>query len=153
MQPSREMFEKYIIWCSKAFEDDVHYNSRILSIEPTYGSSHKIDGWNVFTINRDDGTHNIYTAKKVIICISQQPSIPIVLEHPSLEGTVFHSSNSKSRLRELHSTRPSGLRIAIIGQTQHAAELYQELYDVRAGRKVTWLVENKTLNPETNVPL
>lgn len=153
MQPSRELFERYIVWCSKAFNGDVRFGSRILSIEPVYTSTRRIDGWNVFTANRDDGSHTLYTAKRVVVCMSQQPSMPAVVANPKLEGLVCHSSNSSKRVAELTQPSLSGVRIAIVGQTQQAAELFEELYDVRAGRQVTWLVEDETLRPGTFVPL
>lgn len=153
MYPSRGLFEQYIKWCSRSFQDDVRYSSRILSVEPAYGNDRKIAAWNVFTSNTEDGSRIIYTAKRVIICMSQQPLIPTILSGPSLGRSVAHSSKSAQQVEDLTQAHRRGVRIAITGQTQQAAELFEQLYDTRAERQVTWLVEDETLRPEASVAL
>lgn len=148
MQPSRGIFEDYLSWCAREFDSQVRHDVEILHIEPSYSQNRKIDGWNVSTRNKSTGQRHLYSSKRVIINAKQQPLIPTVLSRPSLRDSVIHSSQCMTRLSELTHPNATNIHIAIVGQTQQAAELFEELYDVRADRHVSWFVEDATLQPE-----
>ncbi|KAK5082648.1 hypothetical protein LTR05_006528 [Lithohypha guttulata] len=137
IQPPRNLFEDYLQWCAKHFQDNVHFGARVLAVEPVYSSRRKIDGWSIFTEN---GSRKLYTAKQVVFCMSQQPC-------------VVHSSQCMKQLSELTKPERKMVRIAIVGQTQAAAELFNTLYDIRADREVVWLVEQSSLLPYTQSSL
>lgn len=141
MEPSRGLFEDYLSWCAKQFEDDVRYETEALSIEPVYSSNKKISKWNVFSLNRASGQRSIFTAERVVVFAEQEPFIPEVLSHPSLASCLVHSSRCMTKLRHLIKTTCIEARIAIIGHTQQAAELFEHLYDSRADGNVAWFFE------------
>ncbi|KAK5936708.1 hypothetical protein PMZ80_011079 [Knufia obscura] len=153
MQPPRVQFEEYLKWCAKQFKDEVRHDTKILSIEPVYSGNKKINSWNVFSLNRATGQRHIHTAEKVVICVDRQPYVPGILAKPELKPAVIHSSRCMTRLNELTNPSAPHVRIAIVGQTQQAAELFDELYDVRADRQVIWLVEDGSLQQEAQTSM
>lgn len=153
MQPPRVLFEEYLRWCAKQFRNEVRHDIKVLSIEPAYSANKKINNWNVFCLNRATGQRQIHTAGRVVICVDQQPYMPLALARPDLRSAVIHSSRCMTRLNELTNPSCPHVHIAIVGQTQQAAELFDELYDIRADRHVTWLVEDSSLQPEAQTSM
>ena len=148
MQPPRVLFEEYLQWCAKQFRNETRYDTKVLSVEPAYSGNKKINSWNVFNLNRVTGQRHIHTAKRVVICVDQQPYVPASLASQDLRSVAIHSSRCMTRLNELTNPSCAHVKMAIVGQTQQAAELFDELFDVRADRQVTWLVEDSSLQPE-----
>lgn len=153
MQPSRDIFGDYLSWCASHFESEARYGSQITSIEPVFSNKRKVGRWNVTARNQETGQRTLYTAKRLIVSVEQRPELPSVLLKPSLGQAVVHASRCMNRVADL--TRPEAppVRIAIFGQTQEAAELFMDLYDIRSDREVFWFVEGQSLDAGITSPL
>lgn len=138
MEASRGLFEDYLAWCAGPFQNDVRYGLEILSIEPVHSAGKKIAEWNVFTKDKTSGERRIATASRVVICLDKEPEIPAFLSGPEFQQKVIEAAHSTGTLEELMLPTRKNVAIAIIGQSQEAAELFDFLYDARADRKVVW---------------
>lgn len=149
MTPSRELFSEYLSWCAKQFRQQISYKTRVNAVEPIYSKNAKVCGWSIFAEN---GTRRVYTAQKLIVFTGQELWLPPVLRK-SKTPSVVHSSQCLAALSKVAKMTNKKVKIAILGHTQDAAELFNHLYDVRADREVIWLLEGSSLQTDSQPAL
>lgn len=165
--PLRLEYEDYLRWCAGWFEEVVEYDQEVLDVTP--GRPVTIDGKvNSFVVKSKNGTTGKITtcrSKHVVIAIGGKPRVPEALPtHPR----IFHSSRYTrvipALLKELG--HPSSdcngngfvaqlppLHIAVIGNGQSAAEIFNDLHSRCPQIKCSMLIKGAALRPSDDSPL
>lgn len=164
--PLRVEYEDYLRWCAGWFEEVVEYDQEVVDVTPEklfHGS--KIDSFSVRSKNGTTGEITYLRAKHVLIAVGGKPKVPEVfpLNHPR----VYHSSQYArvipSLLEEInpvhHMTLSNGhvrarpLHMAVIGNGQSAAEIFNDLHSRCPHAKTSLLIKGAALRPSDDSPL
>lgn len=166
--PLRLEYEDYLRWCAGWFEEVVNYDQEVLDVTPEKSShSSKIDSFLVRSKNGTTGEITKIRSKQVIIAVGGKPKVPQVLplNHPHIYHSSRYARVIPSLLKEIEPmphvtpnsngnmprTRP--LHIAVIGNGQSAAEIFNDLHSRSPHAKSTLLIKGAALRPSDDSPL
>lgn len=158
IRPAREMFADYLRWCASFFDDRVRYGVRVTAVVPSLWSStggsnnnNKIQGWKV-VYSDAQGHTGFVTAKQVVCAVGNSPRIPAPLA--GLRQVVHSSDCLQAVASVLNAPHPTGgPRIAVVGDGQTAAEVFDHLVGIRSDHKVTWFTRDSVLRGQDETPL
>lgn len=167
--PLRREYEDYLRWCAGWFAEVVEYDQDVLDVTPVQASTSdsKIRSFLVRSRNGTTGEITHCRARHVVIAVGGRPTLPESLrrDHPR----IFHSSQyarvipsllknirdaSKAQGAEnSHVFSPQPLQIAVIGNGQSAAEIFNDLHSRCPEINTSMLVKGAALRPSDDSPL
>jgi L-ornithine N5-monooxygenase len=145
-KPCRELFSQYLSWCADHFEQSVRYSTEVAGIDAVTTGSDQADHWRVFSRSSVTGQKSILRAKRVVIAVGQQPKIPTILTVPTVAPSVVHVSECEERLEALLGNTNKISRIAIIGDGQQAAEIFDYTHSRRTQHEVTMFLRSDSVD-------
>ncbi|BFM50684.1 SidA/IucD/PvdA family monooxygenase [Marinomonas sp. THO17] len=123
--PSRLEFNDYLTWVAQHFSDLVHYEQKVIDIQPIEDDNGEVAKVRVTATNQY-GEKTVRVAKNLILGMGGAAKLPEQfkgLEH----ANVLHSSGYKM-WRDTHlRTLPSDAKLAVVGAGQSAAEIFVDL--------------------------
>lgn len=178
--PLRREYEDYLRWCADWFADVVEYDQDVLDVTPVQpqpssssdGAANKITSFLIRSRNGITGTVTHCRARHVVIAVGGRPTLPKSLrDHPR----IFHSSQyarvipsllkkirddtSSEQLQcapensHVFSSPQQPLQIAVIGNGQSAAEIFNDLHSRCPEVKTLMLIKGAALRPSDDSPL
>lgn len=151
--PSRLEYEDYLRWCASFFEkqDMVSYGQEVLEVVPdTLSPDGKVKQFRV--ISRDSRTLEITTrlAKHVVVAVGGLAMLP--KEFPEEHPSIIHSSKYSTKVNESLKDSSKSYNVAVIGNGQSAAEIFNDLPSRYPNSKVTMIIKGSTLRPSDDSP-
>lgn len=151
-KPARELFAQYLSWCAEHFEKSVRYSTEVAGVDAVCNDSNQVDHWRVFARNSMTGQRSIIRAKRVVVAVGQEPKIPALLSVPTVASSVVHSSECLDTLDGILKNTSEASNIAIIGDGQQAAELFEYVHSLRTQDRVTMFLEHTSLTSTLENP-
>ncbi|EXJ83974.1 hypothetical protein A1O3_04641 [Capronia epimyces CBS 606.96] len=165
LHPSREMYADYLRWCAASFQHQVSFGKQAKSISPVSVPARERDGpgpgpvraWNVVFVDVATGRQDSIVANQVICAVGLQHYIPTSLSSlgPGLSpssGPVVHAAESLPRIAAVLRATGGEARLAIVGDGQTAAELFDHLHGIRADHQVVWFTQDPVLRATDDTP-
>lgn len=167
--PLRLEYEDYLRWCAGWFEEVVDYDQQVMDVTPERLSvnNSKISSFVVRSKNGITGQITSYRAKHVVIAVGGRPKVPKAL--PMNHPRVFHSSRYtrviSTLLKEIdpqhraasngnfHAALNRPLHVAVIGNGQSAAEIFNDLHARSPHAKTSMFIKGAALRPSDDSPL
>ncbi|KAH7370186.1 L-lysine 6-monooxygenase (NADPH-requiring)-domain-containing protein [Rhexocercosporidium sp. MPI-PUGE-AT-0058] len=149
--PSRLEYEDYLRWCASHFEDRVSYGQEVLEVSPDLKLKNgKVAQFRV--IARDILTGELITrlSRHVVIAVGGKGRIPAEL--PQFHSAVVHSSKYSQQVATALPDQNKGYNIAVIGNGQSAAEIFNDLPARYPNAKVTLIIKGTALRPSDDSP-
>ncbi|KAI9757934.1 MAG: hypothetical protein M4579_003270 [Chaenotheca gracillima] len=150
--PSRVEYEDYMRWCAGWFDDVVEYRQQVIEVVPdkTQAASNTVDCYTVRSRNITTGEITERRARHVVIAVGGKPFIPKSL--PQKHPRVLHSSQYSTVLPALLSDKTRPYRIAILGNGQSAAEIFDNLHHQYPNASTRLLIKGTALRPSDDSP-
>lgn len=150
--PSRAEYEDYLRWVARYFEHRglVRYGQEVLAIEPQKSDSGKVSHFNVTSRHVATGEVTTRSSKRVVVAVGGKAMLPA--EFPENHPQIVHSSQYSARV---HKTLPDSQRpyhIAVVGNGQSAAEIFNDLPSRFPNAKVTLIIKGAHLRPSDDSP-
>lgn len=149
LNPLREEFEDYLKWCAAQFQNQVRYQSEVLSVSPERDSG-AVRKWAVEVKDANGSTYTIRTKKVIAPAPSRDSaSKPRALTAVNFEAgqRILSLDEYLSKRNELREARESPLEIAIVGSGQQAIEILNDLLTCHNLGNITVVTENESLAP------
>ncbi|KAH0147790.1 hypothetical protein KCU67_g11705, partial [Aureobasidium melanogenum] len=144
--PTRLVMGNYLSWVAEKMvqRDWVRYSSTATRVVPIKNGSSLINGWKVNVYDAQGNTSTV-SSKRVVLATGSRPKL-----HDALLGAkdkVLHTSEVAPLLRNLKDQD-----IAIVGEDQEAAEIFEHLQCAGALHRVraTMFISDSALRPEDN---
>ncbi|KAK5051560.1 hypothetical protein LTR84_003212 [Exophiala bonariae] len=150
--PSRPMFADYLRWCAKQFESHVCFGNRVVGVMPRNGNNGLLEGWNVLYEDISTGQRGSITSRQVVCAAGLQQKIPNVLSAQSIRPRVAHSSEALEAISEVLKDKRQTPKIAIVGETSHAAEIFVHLHGIHGNHNVHWLTQRSEVKGKEETP-
>jgi L-ornithine N5-oxygenase len=151
--PARVEYEDYMKWCAGWFEDVVAYSQEVVQVLPEKNKSANgdITTFNVVSRNTLTGRTESRRTKHVVIAAGGRPNIPkpFPMDHPR----VVHSSKFSYISRELLNDHNAAYTIAVVGNGQSAAEIFDFLHANYPNSRTRLLIKGGALRPSDDSPL
>jgi L-ornithine N5-oxygenase len=149
--PARVEYEDYMKWCASWFEDVVSYSQEVVQVLPEKSANGDITTFNVVSRNTLTGGTESRRTKHVVIAAGGRPNIPkpFPMEHPR----VVHSSKFSYISRELLKDHNAPYTIAVVGNGQSAAEIFDFLHANYPNSRTRLLIKGGALRPSDDSPL
>lgn len=154
MTPTRRSMAQYFGWVADRIKQRgwISYNQEALRIKPIkISASNRVTQWNVELRDCKNGGLSTIQTKRVVLATGAEPHIVPALAAPELAHLVLHSSSSGGLLRRLDELKQT-LNIAIVGQDQEAAEIFDHLHKARGKHTATLFYADSALRPEDHSP-
>ncbi|MCJ1462254.1 hypothetical protein MMC07_000854 [Pseudocyphellaria aurata] len=166
--PLRLEYEDYLRWCAGWFEEVVEYDQEVLDVTPERLSADdsKISSFVVRAKEGTSGQVTSFRTKHVVIAVGGRPKVPraLPLNHPR----IFHSSRYtrviSTLLKEIdlqhhavsngdcHVAPARPVHIAVIGNGQSAAEIFNDLHSRCPHAKTSMFIKGGALRPSDDSP-
>lgn len=147
--PTRLVMGNYLSWVAKKMVERtwVRYSSTATRVVPVKNGSSLVNGWKIDVCDAQGKTSTV-SSKRVVLATGSQPNIPDALL--SAKDKVLHTSEVAPLLHNLKDQD-----IAIVGEDQEAAEIFEHLQSAGALHRVraTMFISDSTLRPEDNTSL
>ncbi|MEU4605562.1 SidA/IucD/PvdA family monooxygenase [Kribbella sp. NPDC023972] len=139
--PYRVEFAEYLRWVADTLSEvRIELGRECVAIRPRRDEAGAVTGW-VTTLA--DGT--VITSRYLVYGGSREPNIP-----PELAGVspsrIIHSTQYRQRVAELSAELP--YRVALVGSSQSAAEMFRALRDDLPDSDITWLMRSIGLSSD-----
>ncbi|WP_020387432.1 SidA/IucD/PvdA family monooxygenase [Kribbella catacumbae] len=139
--PYRVEFAKYLRWVADSLTKvRIDLGRECVALLPRRDETGAVTGW-VTTLA--DGT--TITSRYLVYGGSREPNIPPVLAGVS-PTRIVHSTSYRQRVAELSGELP--YRVAVVGSSQSAAEMFRALRDDLPDSDVTWLMRSIGLSSD-----
>ncbi|KAI9771670.1 MAG: hypothetical protein M1840_001886 [Geoglossum simile] len=150
--PLRVEYEDYMRWCASSFEEIVDYAHEVSQVVPetTLAGSSKVGSFIVRSRDLRTGELKRHRAKHVVVAVGGKPLIPQPL--PQHHPRVIHSSGYSTVVPALLNNRERDYRIAVIGNGQSAAEIFNDLHSKYPSARTTLLIKGGALRPSDDSP-
>jgi L-ornithine N5-monooxygenase len=151
--PLRIEYEDYMRWCASSFEEVVDYAHEVSQIVPetTLSEPSKVGSFIVRSRDLHTGELKRHRAKHVVVAIGGKPLIPQSL--PQHHPRVIHSSTYSTLVPALLNDKERDYHIAVIGNGQSAAEIFNDLHSKYPNARTTLLIKGGALRPSDDSPL
>ncbi|KKY29232.1 putative l-ornithine n5-oxygenase [Phaeomoniella chlamydospora] len=148
--PSRIEFEDYMRWCADHFSDHVTYGQEVIDIKSGLQVKGRAQTFSVSSRNLVTNQVEVRHARNVVIAIGGKPRIPAPFpkEHPK----VIHSSAYVKRVHEALPDREKPYRIAVVGNGQSGAEIFNDLHSRFPNSKTYLIIKDTALRPSDDSP-
>jgi L-ornithine N5-oxygenase len=144
--PSREEFNDYLGWIAGQFSS-CRYDSRVTGIEPVR-SGERVTHLAIHSQSAD-GTKERHLARNVVLAPGGTAYWPPAFAALKDSDHVIHASGYLSKVIPM--LKP-GLRIAVIGAGQSAAEVYADLSARVEQPKVDMILRGRAIKPSDDTP-
>lgn len=151
--PSRAMFADYLRWCGKHFEQHVSFGSRVVGVSPVQSLRGMVEGWNVLFEDVSTGQRATVTTRQVICAVGLQQKLLDVLSSLPVRAHVVHSSNALEAITTTLKAKKGKQRFAVVGNGNHAAEIFQYLHGIYGDHDVHWFTQQSSLRGDDETPL
>jgi len=139
--PYRVEFAKYLRWVAESLTKvRIELGRECVSVQPKRDEFGAVSGW--ITTLADGST---ITSRYLVYGGSREPNIPPVLAGVS-PNRIVHSTSYRQRVAELSGELP--YRVAVVGSSQSAAEIFRALRDDLPDSDVTWLMRSIGLSSD-----
>ncbi|GAA3345192.1 lysine N(6)-hydroxylase/L-ornithine N(5)-oxygenase family protein [Amorphoplanes nipponensis] len=119
--PLRVEFHDYFAWAAAQVEDQVTYDTEVLSVTPVAGPDGEVAAVDV--LSRHGGELSTHRARNLVIGTGLRPRLP---EGVTASDRVWHTSDLVHNMAKLRGTEPR--RIVVVGAGQSAAEAVATLH-------------------------
>ncbi|KAI0997927.1 L-ornithine [Podosphaera aphanis] len=150
--PSRLEFEDYLRWCASHFEAEgrVKYDMEVICVRAgSKDTDGKINSWEVIALDVN-GCQVSKIARHVVIAVGGRPALP-----QELQGlkNVTHSSKFTSSIERIQEEgRKRRLRLAVVGNGQSAAEIFNDLWSRIPESNIKMVIKGASLRPSDDSP-
>ncbi|MGH3463916.1 MAG: lysine N(6)-hydroxylase/L-ornithine N(5)-oxygenase family protein [Kribbellaceae bacterium] len=139
--PYRIEFAEYLRWVARSLTRvRIELGRRCRSVQPRRDDAGAVTGWRT---ELADGS--VITSRYLVIGVGRDPNIPPVLAGIP-RGRVVHSIEYRQRVSALSGELP--YRVAVIGSSQSAAEMFRALHDDLPDSDVAWLMRSIGLSSD-----
>jgi L-ornithine N5-oxygenase len=149
--PARVEYEDYMKWCASWFEDVVAYSQEVVKVMPEKSPSGEITTFTVVSRNTLTGRTESRRTKHVVIAAGGSPNIPAPF--PTNHPRVIHSSKFSYMSKELLKDHNAPYSIAVVGNGQSAAEIFDFLHANYPNARTRMLIKGGALRPSDDSPL
>ena len=149
--PSRLEYEDYLRWCASHFEDRVSYGQEVIEVSPELTLRNgKVAQFRV--VSRDIVTGELSTrlARHVVVAVGGKGKVPAEL--PQFHSQVVHSSKYSQQVATALPDQNKAYNIAVVGNGQSAAEIFNDLPARYPNAKVTLIIKGTALRPSDDSP-
>ncbi|KAH7395459.1 L-lysine 6-monooxygenase (NADPH-requiring)-domain-containing protein [Cadophora sp. MPI-SDFR-AT-0126] len=149
--PSRLEYEDYLRWCASHFEDRVSYGQEVVEVSPDINVRNgKVAQFRVIARDVVTGELSTRIARHVVIAVGGKGKIPAEL--PQFHSKVVHSSKYSQQVATALPDQSKAYNIAVIGNGQSAAEIFNDLPARYPNAKVTLVIKGTALRPSDDSP-
>lgn len=151
--PTRVEYEDYLRWCARHFEQlgMVFYGEEVVEVAPDITLPNgKVTRFRI--TSRDINTRETTTrlARHVVIAVGGKAMVP--KELPQDHPRVIHSSQYSLKVNEVLSDPAKPYTIAVVGNGQSAAEIFNDLSSRYPYAKVSMIIRGSALRPSVDSP-
>ena len=145
-------YEDYLRWCAGHFERDgnVNYGMEVVDVSPVNGKGGKVGSFRVTARNLGTGEIVERIARHVVIAVGGKGYIP--KELPQSHAKVVHSSQYSMRVASALPDSSAKYNIAVVGNGQSAAEIFNDLPSKYPNANVTIIIKGSALRPSDDSP-
>jgi L-ornithine N5-oxygenase len=141
--PYRVEFTEYLRWVAASLEKvRIELGRQVVAMRARRDESGAVTGW--ITTLADGST---ITSRYLVYGGSREPNIPAVLADLP-PNRVVHSTEYRQRVAELSGEMP--YRVAVVGSSQSAAEMFRALRDDLPDSDVAWLMRSIGLSSDAS---
>lgn len=150
--PRRMEYEDYLRWCAGHFERDgnVAYGMEVVDVAPLKGKNGKVGSFKVTAKNLKTGESVERVARHVVVAVGGKGYIP--KELPQGHAKVVHSSQYSMRVASALPDPSAKYNIAVVGNGQSAAEIFNDLPSKYPNANVTIIIKGSALRPSDDSP-
>ncbi|KAF2748009.1 hypothetical protein M011DRAFT_27894 [Sporormia fimetaria CBS 119925] len=150
--PQRVEYEDYMKWCAGWFDEVVQYNQEVVQVLPEKSrtTSGEIKTFIVTSRNLQTGAIETRRTRHVIIAAGGKANIP--RPFPSNHPRVLHSSQFCHAYPKLFNNPQYPYKIAVIGNGQSAAEIFDFLHANYPNSQTRLLIKGGALRPSDDSP-
>lgn len=150
--PLREEFNDYLTWAAKHFDSIVRYSTDVQSVQAFHRKSNKsADGWLVTYRDRSDDSFVSLKSKRVVVAVGGSPKLPRGLHR--FAPQIVHSSQYMKALSDVDWKDGCGIKVAVIGAGQSAAEIFEDLTHRFPKAHIKLFIAATALKPSDDSPL
>lgn len=149
--PSRLEYEDYLSWCAASFEarGEVAYGTEVLDVSPIDGNG-KVGSFKITARDVKTGRIIERAARHVVIAVGGKGYLP--KEFPQSHTQAIHSSQYSMRVASALPNPEARYNIAVVGNGQSAAEIFNDLPSRYRNAKVTLIIKGSSLRPSDDSP-
>ncbi|MBC9247577.1 lysine N(6)-hydroxylase/L-ornithine N(5)-oxygenase family protein [Paracoccus sp. 11-3] len=144
--PSREEFNDYLGWVAAQLPV-CHYDSRVTAIDPVGRGDHITEL--AVTSESSNGQSRIYRTRSLVLAPGGQPHWPEIFRPVQGTSQVIHAQDYLSATTAR--IKP-GMRVAVIGGGQSAAEIFTDLAQRPQIAGVQLILRGRALMPSDDTP-
>ncbi|KAF2262664.1 L-ornithine 5-monooxygenase (L-ornithine N(5)-oxygenase) [Lojkania enalia] len=148
--PQRVEYEDYMRWCAAWFDEVVHYGQEVFSVIPEDGNKGEVTMFKVVSRDLETGKLTARRTRHVVIAAGGRASIP--KPFPTNHPRVIHSSQFQQASCELLKDTQYSYKIAVVGNGQSAAEIFDFLHSNYPNSKTRLLIKQGSLRPSDDSP-
>ncbi|KAF1921203.1 L-ornithine 5-monooxygenase (L-ornithine N(5)-oxygenase) [Ampelomyces quisqualis] len=148
--PARVEYEDYMGWCASWFDEVVSYDQEVIKVMPEKSASGEINTFTVVSRNNRTGCTETRRTKHVVISAGGRPNIP--KPFPTNHPKVIHSSKFKYISKQLLKDHQAPYNIAVVGNGQSAAEIFDFLHTNYPNSRTRLLIKGGALRPSDDSP-
>ncbi|KIW37218.1 uncharacterized protein PV06_10567 [Exophiala oligosperma] len=150
--PSRELFAEYLRWCADNLHVRKEFSKKVDKIVPVKNSTGRVSSWKVFFVDVATGKLEVAEAKQVICATEPEPRVPAILSQAHVRPVVAHSTETLEVVpASLKRTGGRG-RIAIVGDGQSAAEVFDYVQSIRGDHQTIWYTRENVFRTSDGSP-
>lgn len=149
LNPLRDEFEDYLKWCAEQFMDQVQYGSEVVGVAPEFDNN-VVHSWKI-AVKHANGKTTVVRARNVA---APTPGKHVSTKSEALTTTDFLAgqrimpmADYLSRRDELRQPCEPRLNVAIVGSSQQAIEILDDLLSCPRLGNITVVTENEVLAP------
>lgn len=151
--PTRFEYEDYLRWCASHFEQSgvVSYGQSVVEVVPdAVDARGQVTSFTVVSEDHRTKSRTTRRARRVVISVGGEPVVP--KELPAGHPQLVHSSQYSNRIDAVLPDANKPYNIAVVGNGQSAAEIYNDLPNRYPNAKVTLLIKGSALRPSDDSP-
>ncbi|MEV6531357.1 SidA/IucD/PvdA family monooxygenase [Streptomyces sp. NPDC051639] len=142
--PTRVEFNDYYAWAAAQFEDQVRWNTEVLTVNAVPGG----DGTELLeVVSRDQVTGETFSTftRNLLIAPGGTPHVPAGTE---LGERVFHASETRERLARSFDDHTAPYHFNIVGSGQTSADVFMHLRRSYPNTRITTNIRGFAMRPE-----
>ncbi|KAF2019674.1 hypothetical protein BU24DRAFT_431388 [Aaosphaeria arxii CBS 175.79] len=148
--PARIEYEDYMRWCAGWFDEVVQYDQEVVKVMPEKSASGEVTSFVVSSRNRQTGNIESRRTRHVVIAGGGRANMP--KPFPSNHPKIIHSSQFANIAPKLLNDPQYPYRVAVIGNGQSAAEIFDYLHSNYPNSRTRLLIKQGALRPSDDSP-
>ncbi|KAK5442715.1 hypothetical protein LTS15_010922 [Exophiala xenobiotica] len=150
--PSRELFSGYLKWCADRLQLRKGFQKQVSNITPVTNGAGRVSCWKVTVSDTVTGKQEVLLTKQVICSMEPQPKISAILSQADMDVSIAHSTDSLDYVPATLKRTAGEARIAIIGDGQSAAEVFEYVQSIRGTHQAVWFTKDAVLRGSDSTP-